>query len=425
MAARYHLAMLDVSHLRKEPERLRASLARRGIDLDLDVLADLDRQRRISRVLAEELRAEQKSAGKGISQLEGDARTAAIDRAGQLADKYKAALAEADALDHEFEAQWMALPNITDDTAADGMTDADNVEIKRWGTVPEFETTLDHIAIGETLDIIDVERAVKISGSRFGFIKGGLVRLEFALVQWVFDELEPYRFKPIVPPVLVREQALIGTGFFPGEKDQVYGVDGGELFLVGTSEVPLAAMHGDEIFAAEDLPLRYAAFSTCFRIEAGTYGKDTRGIFRVHQFDKVEMFSFCHPDESGAEHDFLLAREESIMQKLNIPYRVVNVAAGDLGSSAAKKYDVEAWFPGQARYREVTSASNTTDYQARRLKIRFKGERGNQLVHTLNGTAMAMARMLIAIIENNQLPDGTVAVPEVLQPYCGFETITG
>ncbi len=417
--------MLDVAHLRNDPDRLAASLARRGIELDLDELATLDRTRRSARVRAEELRARQKSSGKEISRLEGDERTLAIERAGKLSDDYKAALAEADSLDSEFNAVWVTLPNMTDEAAPDGLTEDDNEEIKTWGTIPTFEPTLDHLAIGEALDVVDVERAAKVSGSRFGYIKGGLVRLELALVQWVFDELEPHGFRPVIPPVLVREHALYGTGFFPGDKEQVYSVKEADLFLIGTSEVSLAAMHGDEIFPEEDLPVRYAGFSTCFRVEAGTYGKDTRGIFRVHQFDKVEMFSFCHPDRSQAEHDFLLEREEDLVQQLNLPYRVVNVAAGDLGSSAAKKYDIEAWFPGQGRYREITSTSNTTDYQSRRLKIRFKGDTGNRLVHTLNGTAIAMARMLIAIMENNQLPDGTVSVPEVLRPYCGLETITG
>lgn len=417
--------MLDVAHLRNDPDGLAASLDRRGIEVDLDALSAVDRNRRRARVRAEELRAEQKASGKQISQLQGDERTAAIERAGKLSDDYKSALAEADALDEEFNAVWKTLPNLTDETAADGLTEDDSDEIKKWGTIPTFETTLDHVAIGEALDVIDVERAAKVSGSRFGYIKGGLVRLEMALVQWVLDELEPHGFRPVIPPVLVREHALYGTGFFPGDKDQVYSIEDEDLYLVGTSEVPLAAMHADEIFAEEELPLRYVGFSTCFRRESGTYGKDTRGIFRVHQFDKVEMFSFCHPEKSQAEHDFLLEREESLVQQLNLPYRVVNVAAGDLGSSASKKYDIEAWFPGQERYREITSTSNTTDYQSRRLKIRFKDGKGNRLVHTLNGTAIGMARVLIAIVENNQLPDGTVSVPEVLRPYCGLETITG
>jgi seryl-tRNA synthetase len=242
------------------------------------------------------------------------------------------------------------------------------------------------------------------------------------LVQFALDHLEPHGFVPVVPPVLVREQALFGTGFFPGDREQVYAVDD-DLFLVGTSEVPLAAFRGDEILEAADLPARYVGFSTCFRREAGTYGKDTRGIFRVHQFDKVEMFSFCDPARSRQEHDFLLSREEELVQALQIPYRVVNIAAGDLGSSAAKKYDIEAWFPGQGRYREITSTSNTTDYQSRRLKIRMRDEDGNRLLHTLNGTAVAVGRWLIAIVENYQRPDGGIDVPEALRPYVGFTSI--
>jgi seryl-tRNA synthetase len=279
------------------------------------------------------------------------------------------------------------------------------------------------VELGELHGFLDIERAAKVSGSRFGYLMGPMVRLELALVQLAFDRLEPHGFVPVVPPVLVREEALFGTGFFPGDREQVYAIEADDLYLVGTSEVSLAALHADEILDAEALPLRYAGFSTCFRREAGTYGKDTRGIFRVHQFDKVEMFSFCHPDSSGDEHDFLLAREEELAQALGLPYRVVNVAAGDLGSSAAKKYDIEAWLPGQGRYREITSTSNTTDYQARRLKIRYRADDGNQLVHTLNGTAIAVGRWLIALVENHQQPDGSILVPEPLQPYLGFDRI--
>ncbi len=253
---------------------------------------------------------------------------------------------------------------------------------------------------------------------------GGLAIMEFALVRYAMDSLMPHGFVPMIPPVLVREHALIGTGFFPGDAEQVYSIPEDDLYLVGTSEVPIAAFHADEIFDADQLPIRYAGYSTCFRREAGTYGKDTRGIFRVHQFDKVEMFSFVDADSSEAEHDFLLAREEELIGGLELPYRVVNVAAGDLGSSAAKKYDIEAWFPSQERYREVTSTSNTTDFQSRRLKIRYRTEAGNALVHTLNGTAIAVGRILIALMENHQREDGTVAIPSALIPYTGFDRLT-
>ncbi len=417
--------MIDVAVLRHQPEVIVASLEQRGIDIDVGALVALDEERRIVRARAEELRAAQKTLGKSVPTLEGEARQEAIEQAGRLSGEYKAALSEADELDARFDALWITLPNLTDPTAAPGLSEEDSVEIKRWGEpAVTFEGQQDHVDLSVPMGLIDVERAAKVSGSRFGYLMGPLVRLEFALVQFAFDRLEPHGFTPVIPPVLVREHALFGTGFFPGDREQVYAVPEDELYLVGTSEVPLAAFHADEILEAATLPLRYVAFSTCFRREAGTYGKDTRGIFRVHQFDKIEMFSFAHPDESQREHDFLLEREEDLVQALGLPYRVVNVAAGDLGDSAAKKYDIEAWFPGQDRYREITSTSNTTDFQARRLKIRFSDATGNRFVHTLNGTAIAMGRWLIAIVENNQQPDGTIVVPDVLRPYVGFDTIS-
>jgi len=417
--------MLDVSLLRNDPDALVSSLQRRGLAVDIAALVDLDAARRRLRAEAEELRAEQKELGKRISGLDGDEKQETIAAAGDLGERYKAKLAEADELDERFNAEWITLPNLTDRTAADGLKEEDAVEIKSSGAVTEFSfEPLDHLDLGTSLGVIDVERAAKVSGSRFGLIKGRLALLEFGLVRWAMDMLQPHGFEPVVVPVLVREHALFGTGFFPGDSEQVYSVPEDDLYLVGTSEVPLAAMHGDEILEADDLPIRYAGFSTCFRREAGTYGKDTRGIFRVHQFDKVEMFAFVRPDRSQEEHDFLLAVEEELVSALGLPYRVVNVAAGDLGASAAKKYDIEAWFPGQGRYREITSTSNTTDFQSRRLKIRFKAEEGkNRLVHMLNGTAVAVGRTLIAIMENYQTAEGTIVVPEVLRPYAGFDVI--
>ncbi|MDH3500872.1 MAG: serine--tRNA ligase [Acidimicrobiia bacterium] len=416
--------MIDVAVLRHQPDLLEASLRRRGLEIDVAALAALDQRRREVRASAEEIRARQKVAGASIRGLDGDEKQAAIAEAGHLSEHYKTQVAEADDLDEQFNALWVVLPNLTDPSASDGLTDEDNVEIKTWGTIPELTEPKDHVELGTDLGILDVERAAKVSGSRFGYLMGPLVRLELALVQFTLDTLEPFGFTPVAPPVLVREDALFGTGFFPGDREQVYEIEKDELFLVGTSEVPLAALHADEIMDAAALPVRYVGFSTCFRREAGTYGKDTRGIFRVHQFDKVEMFTFCHPDRSVEEHDFLLEREEELVQALGIPYRIVNVAAGDLGAPAAKKYDIEAWFPGQGRYREITSTSNTTDFQARRLKIRFKDDDGiNRFVHTLNGTAVAIGRWLIAVIENFQQPDGSIVVPEALRRYVGFETI--
>ncbi|MGH8914567.1 MAG: serine--tRNA ligase, partial [Acidimicrobiia bacterium] len=281
----------------------------------------------------------------------------------------------------------------------------------------------DHATLGESLDIIDTIRGAKVSGSRFGYLKGKGALLEFSLVRWAMDHLVAEGFTPMIPPVLVREEALVGTGFFPEAREQVYEVPRDELFLVGTAEVPLAAYHGDEILSGDELPVRYAGFSTCFRREAGTYGKDTAGIFRVHQFDKVEMFVFSAPEASADEHERLLGVEEKLVAELEVPYRVVNVAAGDLGASAAKKYDIEAWFPGEQNFREITSCSNTTDYQARRLKVRVRTEAGNEMLHTLNGTACAVGRSVLAILENHQQPDGSVVIPEALRRYTGFDVI--
>ncbi|MEE8456602.1 MAG: serine--tRNA ligase [Acidimicrobiia bacterium] len=416
--------MIDIANLRERRGELGRSLARRGIDMDLDALFDLDERRRESRTTAEEIRSRQNTIGKSISALDGDEKQAAISQAGELSEEYKTVLAMADDLDEQFDAQWITLPNMTDPTAADGLEEEDAVELRRIGEQPSFDfETKDHVDLGVGLDVIDIERAVKISGSRFGLKKGKLAVLEMSLMRWAIDNLSGHGFTPVMPPVLVREEALFGTGFFPGDREQVYSVREDDLYLVGTSEVSLAAMHGDEIFDVDALPLRYVGFSTCFRVEAGTYGKDTRGLFRVHQFDKAEMFSFVEPDVSRDEHDLLLAREEELVQALELPYRVVNVAAGDLGSSAYKKYDIEAWFPGQERYREITSTSNTTDYQARRLKIRFKDDGGvNRFVHMLNGTAVT-PRHLIALLENHQQADGSVRIPEALVPYTGFEVL--
>jgi len=416
--------MIDVGILREHPHDLAAALGRRGVDLDVAALAQIDEERRVARADAEAMRSQQRDVGKSIAGLSGDEKAAAIAEAGDLSERYKAKVAEADDLDEQFMEQWVTVPNLADETAADGFEEEDSIEITRWGEPPVFDfVTKDHVDLGLALGIIDIERATKISGSRFGMIKGKLALLEMAMARWSMDVLSADGFTPVIPPVLVREQALFGTGFFPAERDQVYSVKEDDLHLVGTSEVPLAAMHGDEILSADELPLRYAGSSTCFRVEAGTYGKDTRGIFRVHQFNKVEMFSFVDPGFSREEHDFLLSREEELVQALEIPYRVVNVAAGDLGASAAKKYDIEAWFPGQERYREITSTSNTTDYQSRRLKVRFKDADGkNRLVHTLNGTAVT-GRALIALVENHQQADGSIRIPEALRPYAGFDVI--
>ncbi len=413
--------MIDPRLLRDDPEAIRTSLTRRGSKVDLDAIVALDTELRFARQRAEELRARQKEIGREIAGLEGEAKEAAIAGVAQLASEVKETTGEVDRLESDFDMALLEVPNLVAPDAADGFTEEDNVEIKRVGE-PLTEGA-DHATLGEKLGIVDTIRAAKVSGSRFGYLKGKGALLEFSLVRWAMDHLVAEGFTPMVPPVLVREEALVGTGFFPEAREQVYEVPRDELFLAGTAEVPLAAYHTDEILEGGDLPLRYAGFSTCFRREAGTYGKDTAGIFRVHQFDKVEMFVFIDPQDSAAEHDRLLTVEERLVGELEIPYRVVNIAAGDLGASAVKKYDIEAWFPGERRYREITSCSNTTDFQARRLRIRMKTDRGNEVVHTLNGTACAVGRTILALLENHQQSDGSVLIPSALVPYTGFDVI--
>ena len=413
--------MIDPRFLRDDLEVVRRSLERRGSDLNLDSLVDVERAFRAARQVAEELRAEQKEAGRSIARIGGEEKKRAIAQVAELARSVKEANAEVDRLADKFQAALLEVPNIVADDASDGFTEADAVEIKRVGD-PLTEGT-SHEVLGETLGIIDTARGTKVSGSRFGYLKGKGAILELSLVRWAMDHLMEGGFTPMIPPVMVRKEALEGTGFFPEARDQVYEIPKDELFLVGTAEVPLAAYHADEILEADELPIRYAGFSTCFRREAGTYGKDTAGIFRVHQFDKVEMFVFTTPEESANEHDRLLGIEEELVRELEVPYRVVNVAAGDLGASAAKKFDIEAWFPSEQSYREITSCSNTTDFQARRLKARMREETGNRIVHTLNGTACAVGRTILAILENHQQPDGSVVMPEALRSYTGFDVI--
>jgi seryl-tRNA synthetase len=391
------------------------------VDLDVDSLIELEARYRSRLTEAEELRARQKEAGREIAALQGEAKESAIREVADLAAAVKTAAAEADELGEKLDLALLEVPNLVAADAADGFSEEDNAELKRVGSPAEHG--MDHASLGETLGIIDTSRAAKVSGSRFGYLKGKGALLELSLVRWAMDNLVAAGFTPMIPPVLVREHALEGTGFFPEAREQVYEVPRDELFLVGTAEVPLAAYHGDEIFEEDELPLRYAGFSTCFRREAGTYGKDTAGIFRVHQFDKVEMFVFTAPEQSADEHDRLLAVEEDLVQQLEVPYRVVNIAAGDLGASAAKKFDIEAWFPGEGAYREITSCSNTTDFQARRLKIRVRSQGSNVFAHTLNGTACAVGRTILALIENHQQPDGTVSIPDALRPYTGFDVI--
>ena len=416
--------MLDQQILRNNLDALKDNLERRGLNIDVDFLVQQDEKKRAIKFKAEKARSEQKNIGKEISQSEGTKKEELLKKASVLSENVKLLNEKYETEEKLFLEQWIKIPNLVDETSPTGATDQDNKEIKKVGEIKEIENIKNHLEIGESLNLIDVEKAAEVSGSRFSYIFGDLVKIELNLVSWVLEKLSSKEFTPTVPPVLVREEALFGTGFFPDDAEQVYEIPKDDLFLVGTSEVPLAALHANEILDLGTLPLRYAGFSTCFRREAGTYGKDTTGIFRVHQFDKVEMFSFCNPEKSKDEHEYLLSIEEEILQELEIPYRVVDVCTGDLGASAAKKYDIEAWIPSQQTYREVTSCSNTTDFQARRLNIRTKIDGNTTTMHTLNGTALAVGRILIALIENNQKTDGSVEFSDSLAKILGVKKLS-
>jgi seryl-tRNA synthetase len=412
--------VLDLRRIRDEPDEVAAALARRDSSLAASVqeVVAADAQWREATTSAEQLRAEQKARSDefGAARARGEDAPELRTAMQELSARVKQETERAGEARQRLDELVARLPNIPDPTAADGPEDE---EIRRVGEPRElsFEPR-DHLELaGER---IDMDRAARLSGSRFAYLKGELVTLELALVSWTLTKLREKGFEPVIPPVLVRERALYGTGFLPDTEQQIYALPDDELFLLGTSEVALASLHAEEILDAALLPLRYAGFSPCFRREAGAAGKDTRGIFRVHQFDKVEMFSFVAPEESDAEHERILAIEEEILGELELPYRVVNIAVGDLGNSAAKKYDNEAWLPSQQRYRELTSCSNTTDYQARRLDIRMRGgedQKGTRTLHTLNGTAVAVGRTIVALLENGQLEDGAVELPQALAAF--------
>jgi seryl-tRNA synthetase len=402
--------VLDLKEIRADPEPARAGLRRRGVDpAVLDEALELDERRRAILPELEELRRHKNAASKRIGELQrsGEDASAAIAEVRDDSAREKQLGEELRGIEERRSAALAALPNLPDETAP--AADETLREVGEAGRAGRNHVEL----LG---DLIDSEAGARVAGSRFVYIKGPLVRLELALVQWVLDLLDGHGFTPVVPPVLVREEALFGTGFLPDTEQQIYRVPDDDLYLVGTSEVPLASLHAGQIL--DEVPLRYAGFSPCFRREAGAAGKDTQGIFRVHQFDKVEMFTFVEPGESQAEHERLLAIEEQILGALEIPYRVVNIAVDDLGASAAKKYDLEAWLPGQERYRELTSCSNTTEFQARRLDVRYRPESGGpRHVHTLNGTAVAVGRTIIALVENGQREDGSIALPAVLADF--------
>ncbi len=420
--------MLDLRLIRSDPERVKTALARRGAAEQVDELLALDARRRELLPRIEGAQAERKTLSKQIGEAKQHGEGAAEQMAAvaELKGTIESGKEELERVEVDLERLASALPNLPDPDAPDGMTEDDAVVLREEGEPPSFDfEPRDHLDLGTGLGLIDMEAGARVAGSRFAYLKGDLVLLELALVRFALDLARGQGHEPVVPPVLVREEALIGTGFLPGDRDQIYEIPKDDLFLIGTSEVSLAALHAGEILAADSLPLRYAGFSSCFRREAGAAGRDTRGIFRVHQFDKVEMFSFVEPAKSAEEHERLLAIEERILAELELPYRVVNVAAGDLGAPAAKKYDCEAWIPSQGRYRELTSCSNTTDYQARRLACRYRPDEGAspEVVHTLNGTAVAVGRTIIALMENRQERDGGFTLPTILHSYGSPERI--
>jgi seryl-tRNA synthetase len=414
--------VIDLRLLREDPDTVRASQVARGEPVEaVDELLSADAARREAVQRFEALRAEQKQLSKRVPKATGAEKAELIERTRDLAAKVKAAEAEVAEAERRLRAAHLAVPNIVEEGAPAG-GEEDYRVLRQVGEPPELDRPRDHLELGELLGAIDVERGAKVSGSRFYFLTGQGALLQMAVLQLAMAQAVAHGFTPVVPPVLVKPEALVGTGFLGAHASEVYRLEADDLYLVGTSEVSLAAYHSGEILDLSR-PLRYAGWSTCFRREAGSHGKDVRGIFRVHQFDKVEMFVFCRPEEAHEEHLRLLAWEEELLSLLELPYRVIDVAAGELGASAARKYDCEAWIPSQGRYREVTSTSNCTTYQARRLNVRYRDEEGRtRIAATLNGTA-ATTRWIIPLLENHQQPDGSVRVPRALQPYLGRDVL--
>ncbi len=417
--------MIDIKFLRENPDVVRASQKGRGENVELvDQIIAIDEIKRAALSEFETLRQEQNVLSKSVGSAKGDEKAALLANAKELADKVKAADTKRSEIEEKAKALLLQLSNLLDTEAPIG-GEEDFVAIEHVGTPRDFTKDgfepKDHVELGKLLGAIDTERGAKVAGSRSYYLTGVGALLEFALVNYAIQSALKNGFSPVIPPVLVNPAAMEGTGFLGQAAENVYRIEKDDVYLVGTSEVPLAAMHMDEILPVDKLPLRYAGYSTCFRREAGTYGKDTRGIIRVHQFDKVEMFTFCKPEDAKAEHQRLLQWEKDFLNAMEIPFRVIDVASGDLGSSATRKFDIEAWIPTQGAYREVTSTSNCTEFQARRLNIRYKDAEGTKAIATLNGTLVAIPRMIVAILENHQNADGTVNVPAALQPFLGMK----
>jgi seryl-tRNA synthetase len=414
--------MIDLKHLRENQKLYEKGFAKKHAEIDIPHILKLDSEHKEHLMKVEEYRAEKNKVSKLIPTLKDAERQVKIAEMKNVDNKLKESEELMNNLFVQLKDVTDKIPNIPHDSVPEGKDENENKVIKTVGKIPKFKfKPKDHIELGTLLDLIDTETGAKTSGARFYYLKNELVQMEFALINWLIQKYVSKGFTPVTVPMLVKEEMMYATGFFPADRNEIYSVNPGEdnLFLVGTSEVPLAGLHMFKQLDAEVLPKRYIGFSSCFRREAGSYGKDTKGILRVHQFDKLEMFSFCHPDKSWEEHDFLLSIEEEILTELGLPYQVVNICGGDLGAPAAKKYDCEVWIPTQEKYRELTSCSNCTDFQARRGGIKYKDEKGTHFLHTLNGTAMASTRTLIAIIENYQEEDGSVKIPKVLQPFMG------
>ncbi len=417
--------MIDISIIRKNPEYIKEKIALKRADVDIDKILELDEKRKKMIGDIEKLRAEQNKVSEFMQDIDSKERQARIEDMQKLKKKLKEMEAKLNIVEIDLNGLMLQVPNPPHDDVIEGKDESDNKTLREVGDKPKFTfEPKSYVEIAEKLDLIDTQRAAKVSGSRFGYIKGALAQMEFALVQLAFEMLTKEGFVPVVPPVMLNEKAMRAMGYMERGGDEIYHLEKDNLYLTGTAEQSLGAMHMDETLKEEELPKRYMGFSTCFRREAGSYGKDTKGILRVHQFDKIEMFSFCHPEHSVAEHKFLLAMEEDLMQALKVPYRVLDICAGDLGDPAAAKYDIEAWMPGQDEYRETHSTSNTTDFQSRRLGVKFKASDPHvkpqtNLVHTANGTAFAIGRTLIAIIENYQQEDGSIVVPEALRKHMG------
>jgi seryl-tRNA synthetase len=419
--------VIDLKLLRENPDAIRNSQKSRGEDVALvDQLIAADEARRVATSEFETLRAEQNVLSKSVGSAKGEEKIALLESAKDLAAKVKAADAKRSELDDAAKKILLQISNIIDPAAPVG-GEADFKVLEHIGTPRDFSVDgfepKDHVELGKILKAIDTERGAKVAGSRSYYLTGVGAMLEFAMVQYAITSAVKSGFTPVIPPVLVNPAAMEGTGFLGQAAENVYRIESDDVYLVGTSEVPLAAYHMDEIIDVENGPIRYAGYSSCFRREAGTYGKDTRGIIRVHQFDKVEMFIFCKPEDAAAEHAKLLQWEKDFLNAMEVPYRVIDVASGDLGSSAIRKFDCEAWIPTQNAYREVTSTSNCTEFQARRLNIRYKSEEGTKPVATLNGTLVAIPRMIVAVLENHQNADGSVNVPQALRPFIGKDVL--